>query len=306
MTGRSFCAWALACAFAARAESPLPASPAWVSISSEELRDRYDMLWAVSDVHGRREQLETLLLAAGLAVRKRDGLEWKPAHAKQLLVVVGDSIRGGPDSRGVVLLLKTLQQQATSAGSRVVVLLGNQEVRFLADPLRSGEDEYSEFIRAMPVAAFVGSWLFAHAGYIDAHDDVDALREYFAHIGESWTRGDYGFFLQPHSILEYHGWWKSDRRRSRLKRRLAMLGLNGLVFGHDPDALAARGTIAMDAGEWFTKLDTGLKENASPGMMLSCELARVLRGSRLAMSDAGKPACRALTPDGSLREIPVY
>jgi hypothetical protein len=305
VTGRSFRAWALACAFAARAEPALPASPAWITISSDELRDRYDMLWAVSDVHGRREQLETLLLAAGLAVRKRDGLEWKPAHAKQLLVVVGDSIQGGPDSRGVVRLWKRLQQQAAGAGSRVVVLLGNHEVRFLADPLRSGEDEFSRFIQAMPVAAVVGSWLFAHAGYIDARDDVDALREYFARIGESWERGDRAFLLQPHSILEYHGWWKSERRRSRLKKRLATLGLNGLVFGHDPDALGARRTIAMDNGGWFTKLDTGLKEKASQGVMLRCELTRLLRGIELAMSDEGKPTCRALTPDGSLREIPV-
>jgi hypothetical protein len=300
MTGRSFCAWALACAGAARAEPPLPASPAWISISSEELRDRYERLWAVSDVHGRREQLETLLLAAGLAVRKRDGLEWKPAHAKQLLVVVGDSIRGGPDSRGVVLLLKTLQQQANGAGSRVVVLLGNQEVRFLAHPLRR-HDDYSQFIQAMPVAAFVGSWLFAHAGYFDA----DA-RDYFARTGESWVRGDYGFLLQPHSILGYHGWWKSERRRAKLKKRLALLGLNGLVFGHDPEALGAKATIAMDADGWFTKLDTGLKEHASRGMMLRCELNQMLRRGVLMMSDAGKPACRALTPDGSLREIPVH
>jgi hypothetical protein len=288
-----------------RAPAP-PASPAWISISSEELRDRYDTLWAVSDVHGRLEQLERLLLAAGLAVRDADEVRWRPAHPKQLLVIVGDSIRGGPDSRGVVLLLKKLQQQAAGAGSRVVVLLGNHEISFLTDPLRSGEDEYSRFIRAMPVAAFVGSWLFAHAGYVEVDDDVDALRGYFARAGERWEQGEYGFLLQPHSILEYHGWWKSERRRSRLKKRLAMLGLNGLVFGHDPDALGARRTIAMDKGGWLTKLDTGLKENASQGMMLRCELARLLRGLELAMSDEGRPTCRALMPNGSLHEIPVH
>ena len=149
-------------------------------------------------------------------------------------------------------------------------------------------------------AILVGSWLFAHAGYLDA----DA-HDYFARTGESWVRGDYSFLLQPHSILGYHGWWKSERRRAKLKKRLALLGLNGLVFGHDPEALGAKATIAMDADGWFTKLDTGLKENASRGMMLRCELSRMLRSGLLMMSDAGKPACRALTPDGSLREITV-
>jgi hypothetical protein len=301
-------ALALFCALAARAEPPKlpPTSPAWVSISSEDLQRRYDTLWAVSDVHGRRKQLEKLLLAAGLAVRNGGDMGWKPGLARQLFLVVGDSIRGGPDSRGVVLLLKKLQDGAAAAGSRVVVLLGNKEVGFLADPLRLGEDEFSRFIRTMPVAAFVGSWLFAHAGYIDAQDDSDELRAYFARAGDSWSRGEYGFLLKRHSILEYHGWWKSQRRRSKMKGRLATLGFNGLVFGHDPEALGAPRTIAMDADGWFTKLDTGLKDGASPGMMLRCEVAQVVRGPKLAMIENGKPICRALTPDGSLRELPVH
>ena len=298
----------LLCALGARAEPPglLPTSPAWVSISSEDLQQRYDTLWAVSDVHGEREQLEKLLLAAGLAVRHGGGMDWKPGHARQLFLVLGDSVRGGPDSRGVVLLLKKLQEQSAAEGSRVVVLLGNHEVRFLASPFRRGEDEFSRFIRTMPIAAFVGSWLFAHAGYIDARDKVDDLREYFAQAGDSWSRGEYGFLLRPNSILEYHDWWKSQRRRSKMKDRLETLGLNGLVFGHDPYALGAPGTIAMDADGWFMKLDTGLKESASAGMFLRCEIARLARGTKLAMSENGKPICRALAPDGSLRDIRVH
>jgi len=293
--------WAIAAA-----AGPLPSSPAWVSISSEELQQNYDTLWAVSDVHGRRKQLEKLLLAAGIAVRNGGEMGWKPGQGRQLFIVVGDCIRGGPDSRGVVLLLKKLQDEAVAAGSRVVVLLGNKEVSFLADPLRLGEDEFSRFIRTMPVAAVVGSWLFAHAGYIDAHDDADALRAYFARAGESWSAGKYDFLLEHHSILEYHGWWKSDRRRSKMKERLATLGLNGLVFGHDPDGLGAPRTLAMDADGWFTKLDTGLKTAASHGMMLRCEVTRLVRGTQLAMSENGKPICRALMPDGELRELPVH
>jgi hypothetical protein len=298
----------LLCALGAHAEAPglLPTSPAWVSISTEDLQQRYDTLWAVSDVHGNREELDKLLLAAGLAVRHGGGLDWKPGLARQFFLVVGDSVRGGPDSRGVVLLLKKLQEQSAAEGSRVVVLLGNHEVRFLASPFRRGEDEFSRFMRTMPVAAFVGSWLFAHAGYIDARDDLDDLREYFVHVGNSWLRGEYGFLLEPDSILEYHNWWKSHRRRSKLKDRLETLGLNGLVFGHDPDGLGAPRTIAMDADGWFIKLDTGLKEGGSAGMFLRCEIARLVRGTKLAMSENGKPICRALAPDGSLRDIAVH
>jgi hypothetical protein len=293
-------------ALTARAEAPgLPASPAWVSISTEDLQASYDTLWAVSDVHGRRKELEQLLLAAGLAARNGDDLRWKPGHAKQLFVVVGDSINGGPHSRGVVLLLKKLQDEGAAAGSRVVVLLGNHEVGFLANPLRLRDDDFARFIRAMPVAAFVGSWLFAHAGFIDAHADVDALHDYFAGAAESWSRGEYGFLLQPHSILEYHGWWKNDRRRSKMRKRLETLGLNGLVFGHDPDAFGAPKTIAMNADGWLTKLDTGLKTAASRGMLLRCEVARLARQGELVMATDGKPTCGALTPDGTVHDIPV-
>ena len=308
MKGSLLFALPLLCALGVGAETPvlLPTSPAWVSISTEDLQQRYDMLWAVSDVHGNREELEKLLLAAGLAVPRGGGMDWKPGHARQLFLVVGDSVRGGPDSRGVVLLLKKLQEQSAAQGSRVVVLLGNHEVRFLASPFRRGEDEFSRFMRTMPVAAFVGSWLFAHAGYIDARDDVDDLRQYFAQAGDSWSRGEYGFLLKPTSILEYHEWWKSHRRRAKLKDRLETLGLNGLVFGHDPDGLGAPRSIAMDTDGWFIKLDTGLKEGASAGMFLRCEIARLVRGTKLAMSENGKPICRALAPDGSLRDIAVH
>jgi len=91
-----------------------------------------------------------------------------------------------------------------------------------------------------------------------------------------------------------------------MKKRLATLGLNGLVFGHDPDGLGAPGTLAMDADGWFTKLDTGLKTGASHGMMLRCEVSRLVHGVQLAMSENGKPVCRALMPDGELRELPVH
>jgi hypothetical protein len=40
-------------------------------------------------------------------------------------------------------------------------------------------------------------------------------------------------------------------------------------------------------------------------MMLRCEVARLIRGTDLVMSENGKPICRALMPDGELSDIPV-
>jgi hypothetical protein len=319
----------------ARAEPPVvvPPSPAWITISTQELRARYDTIWAVSDVHGWLQSLEQLLIGAGLVMREEGGRpRWLPGRARQLLVVVGDCIDEGPDSVGVVLLLQMLQAQAAAAGSRVIVLLGNHEVDFLAHPRsasrelvssaeragvqlsrkRRGEQlaqsEFGHFLRGVPVAAFIGSWLFAHAGYLDAEDDDAALRDYFARLAASWQRTDgeaYRLLRDSRSIVSYHRWWDGSRRRSRMKAHLARLGLDGLVFGHDPGAFGARRTIAMEAGGWLIKLDSGLKTGHSRGLLLRCEVQRLSRGAGLAMHENGKPTCRAMTPDGALHDLPV-
>ena len=121
---------------AARAQSPgpLPPSPAWVTLSTEQLRADFDTLWAVSDVHGRLEELDQLLVVANLVKREgEDRVVWNRAQPRQLLVVLGDYIDGGRDSVGVVLRFAQLSEQAAAAGSRVIALLGNHEAAFLAD-----------------------------------------------------------------------------------------------------------------------------------------------------------------------------
>jgi Calcineurin-like phosphoesterase len=319
---------ALLFAAAAHAAPVLPASPAWVEIPLDELRARYDTLWAVSDVHGRLKELERLLLASGLAVDNGGQLHWNPAAPRQLLLVDGDLIDGGKNSVGTLLLVQALQEQASEAGSRVVVLLGNHEAEFLAKPrsasrallvsaLRpsaklsptplTGEQLYAtgvgKFLRTLPVAAVVGTWLFAHSGYIDA-DPVDA-RAYFARVDAAIAKGDYAPLVKRTSVLESHNWWKSRRKRKHERRTLRELGLTGVVFGHDPDALHAEGTLALDRDAWMMKLDTGLKERRSKGMLLRCDVSAIARGTELVMSDGGSSTCRALSFDGSLRSLPI-
>jgi len=326
------------CAAATRAQAPgtVPPTPAWVTISIEELRASFDVLWAVSDVHGRLQELDQLLAAANLVTRDGAGhVDWNPAQHRQLFVAVGDYIDGGRDSVGVVLRLDHLTAQAAAAGSRIIALLGNHEAAFLADPgtaerrllsnahrMRAelglpsrptadqlADSEFGRFLHTLPVAAFIGSWLFAHAGYLDATDTKDgrsAVQSYLAGLASSWSlpgRGRYQALLDPRSIISYHDWWKRRGRRSRMKARLGELGLNGLVFGHDPDALGFPDTIAMDPDGWLIKLDTGLKEGRSRGMFLRCDLARLARGKTLVMSHGGKPNCQALTPSGKLIDL---
>ncbi|HWC75019.1 MAG TPA: metallophosphoesterase [Gemmatimonadales bacterium] len=320
---------ALLVAAAARAAPILPSSPAWVEIPLEELRGGYDTLWAVSDVHGRLKELHQLLLVSGLAVADGESLRWNPRMARQLLVVDGDMIDGGKESVGTVLLIEALQDEAARAGSRVVVLLGNHEAEFLANPrsasheLRasvrrpsanmstermSGEElcetRFGKYLRRLPIAAVIGTWLVAHSGYIRADDAADA-RAYFDRLDAAIAKGDYGPLLERSSILESHNWWASRGKRKHVRKVLRQLGLNGLVFGHDPDALRADGMLAVDADGWMTKLDTGLKLRHSRGMLLRCDVAAIARGAELVMMDGASSTCRALAPDGSLSPLPV-
>jgi hypothetical protein len=319
--------WSAGAAHAAPADL-VPPSGAWVKISVAELRARYDTLWAVSDLHGRREELERLLVASRLAVRTGPTITWNGERRRQLLIVAGDLIDGGPDSVGVVLLLDRLQREASAADSGIIVLLGNHEAAFLANPRSATRELLSSaalhaaelglprritpkrldasavgaFLRGLPVAAFVGTWLFAHAGYIDAGKGERELGEYFARLGDTVGRRDRDAFaalLDPGSIVAYHNWWRSDRLLAKMRRRLDVLGMNGLVIGHDPDALGAPERIAMNRDGWLLKLDTGLKTGSSAGMLLRCEVAQIVSSDELVMARDGAPTCRTETPVGS-------
>src|SRR6266446_8336991 len=76
----------------------VPPSDAWVTISTDELRSRYDRLWAISDIHGRLDDFEQLLVASGLCVKEAGEIAWNRDKSRQLLVVAGDLLNGGRQS----------------------------------------------------------------------------------------------------------------------------------------------------------------------------------------------------------------
>jgi Calcineurin-like phosphoesterase len=318
----------------AQTPGPVPPSSAWVMISTEQLRADFDTIWAVSDVHGWLEDFDQLLVAAHLVTRDAEGgVAWDRAQRRQLFLAVGDYINGGRESVGVVLRLDELTKQAAAAGSRVVALLGNHEAEFLANPATAdrhllanahrrredlglpkrptpeqlSESEFGRFLRGLPVAAFVGSWLFAHAGYIDAKVDRADVLAYFEGLASTWSHEGaerYRVVLDPTSIVNCHDWWRHRGPRSRMRARLAEIGLDGLLFGHDPDALGLHEKIGMDPDGWMIKLDSGMKGTSSRGMLLRCDVARIVQGTRLAMTTDGRPNCQALMPDGKLMDLP--
>jgi predicted MPP superfamily phosphohydrolase len=100
-----------------------------------------DRIVALSDIHGAYDALVTTLQEAGVI---DDKLDWSGADTH--LVITGDLLDRGPDSRQVVDLIMRLEKQAPQAGGRVHQLLGNHEVMNLNGDVRYvSEAEFAAF-----------------------------------------------------------------------------------------------------------------------------------------------------------------
>jgi len=120
--------------------------------------DEYGAVYVVGDVHGSRETLEALLATLGL-------------NDDDLVVFVGDLVRKGPDSPGVIDIVRD--------DPRLVSVRGNNEqkiVRGDKDPewLRDGDRAYFE---SLPVVISFDDALVVHGG-------VDPTRPLEAHTEE--------------------------------------------------------------------------------------------------------------------------
>ena len=96
---------------------------------------------AVSDVHGAYDALVATFEVAGVIDNR---LAWSGAETH--LVITGDLLDRGPESRRVVDLIMRLEREAARAGGQVHQLLGNHEVMNLIGDLRYVSDaEYAAF-----------------------------------------------------------------------------------------------------------------------------------------------------------------
>ncbi len=96
---------------------------------------------AISDVHGDYDAMVATLKNAGVL---DDALDWAGGTAH--LVITGDLLDRGPESRKVMDVLMRIEPQAAAAGGRVHPLLGNHEVMNLVGDLRYvAREEYAAF-----------------------------------------------------------------------------------------------------------------------------------------------------------------
>jgi hypothetical protein len=167
---------------------------------------------AIGDVHGAFEPFVAVLRAAQLV----DGdLAWAGGDAR--LVLLGDVLDRGADSRRALELVRTLAEQAPRAGGRVELLLGNHEVMNLMGDLR--------YVTPAELAAYVGDEQPAEREaawqrFRTAAGDDPALRQAF---NEQYPPGFFGHraAFAPSGPL---GSW--------LLERPVLVTLDGTAFVH--------------------------------------------------------------------------
>jgi serine/threonine protein phosphatase 1 len=182
------------------------------------------MLYAVGDIHGRRDKLEALV----------DGL---PLSKGDHVVFVGDYVDRGPDPRGVVDYLIALRKRV-----RCTFLLGNHESMFLSFLGWKGEAYFGS-------EAFLhngGETTLASYGYFEAKDRFrlpDAHEAFFRACVLSHLEGEYlflhaGLSRQRLSLSDAKYAVSHEHPRELLWQRATgelphSLGVT-LVYGHTP------------------------------------------------------------------------
>jgi hypothetical protein len=167
--------------------------------------DGVERVVAISDVHGAYDGMLRTLTSAGVI----DGdKSWTAGNTH--LVVTGDVLDRGADSRKVMDLLMTLEQQAPASGGAVHLLLGNHEVMNLVGDLRYvARGEYAAFADeedAEERARWFEHFRAANAGVADdqtlrADFENKAPPGFFAHRRAFRPDGHYGRWLLDKPLL---------------------------------------------------------------------------------------------------------
>ncbi|HEU4428275.1 MAG TPA: metallophosphoesterase, partial [Myxococcota bacterium] len=164
----------------ARAVLPFLVAFALLAAASAQARGR-ERIVAVGDVHGARAPLLALLHANGIT--DANG-RW--TGGRTTLVQLGDFLDRGPDERGVIELLRSLQAGARRAGGEVVVLAGNHEImsligdwRYVSPEAIAGFGGAEARRRAFAPSSEVGRWLRGLPAIVELDDNV------FVHGGVS-------------------------------------------------------------------------------------------------------------------------
>jgi hypothetical protein len=205
---------------------------------------------AVSDIHGAYDAFETIIRKAGVVDEQ---LAW--VGGSDHLVVVGDVLDRGPDSRRALDLIMRLQNEATAAGGRVDMVLGNHEIMNMVGDLRYVSDaEYAAFAEdetvEMRSAAIERIPLSDEEDPEAARAELDAgiPQGFFAHREAFSPDGRYGsWLLEQPFLVAINDWAFVHGGLAEASRGLGADELNRTLAEQVHDYSIALGAL-IDAG----------------------------------------------------------
>jgi hypothetical protein len=275
-----------------------PADRDWAKHPAVVQLDTSAEIFAIGDAHSDYSRLALAMRAAGLIAgvpNTPEDVQWNAGNA--VLVTTGDMIDKGPRALDVLRLLRSLQASAPAKGGRVIVLAGNHEAEFLADPAAPKGHEFAaqvtangmrpkevascrtdigEFLCSLPFAARVNDWFFSHAGNTGGRSPAQLT----ADLERGFAENGFGSrqLIGDDSLLEARlnrkggsKPWIDSRlpdvgEQQLLTAYTAALGVKHIVEGHVPSEVKFADGVVRAPGEMFQRfgllflIDTGMSE----------------------------------------------
>lgn len=236
------------------------------------------LVYAIGDVHGRLDVLGPLLHDIA-----KDALTTRPAE-QPLLVLLGDYVDRGPDSRGVIDLILQMQADATF---EVAALKGNHEealLQFLEDPAFAatwmehggGATLASYGVAPSGARTDVEAWTKVRDAFAEALP-AEHLR-FYQTLELIRTVGDYAFVhagVRPGVALE------DQAERDLLWIRYEFLNDRGpfdkvIVHGHTPteEPQMLKHRLGVDTGAYATGVLTAVRLYGEEQRLLQAKVQR--------------------------------
>lgn len=226
---------------------------------------------AVGDLHGDPDATRAVLRLAGVT---DDAGAW--IGGDTVLVQTGDVTDRGPDSAGVMRILRDLAAAAPAQGGRVIALLGNHESmnvrgdwRYVApeelaayggaEPRAAAyarDGEWGKYIASLDAVAIVGDTVFCHGGITPAFADRGVARLNTEVRGALFAAAK-APVIDETGPLWYRGYVQDDETTAcpALERALAALDVSRMVVGHTTQR---DGRVQSRCGGRLTVIDTGI------------------------------------------------
>ena len=260
-------------------------------------------IFAVGDAHADPARLAGMLVKAGIieaVPATPSAVIWTAGPS--VMVVTGDMIDKGPNSLGVIALLRAVQAAAAAHRGQVIITMGNHEAEFLADPhgkktsefqaelkkaglkrneVASCQGDLGLFLCGLPIAARVNDWFFSHAGNTNGQSIAGlnaAIASGICQNGFATAQlQDSNSILEarlndkgPNGLPWFDNGSLSNKPQILLQSYVTALGgVNHLIQGHQPGNVAFPDGVQRNQYDLFQRygllflIDGGMSEGIS-------------------------------------------